>query len=117
MLLAVFVAGIASIAIVADNSYAFSGPSITRSDPSVVQDMSFGPADHAYALLGQGVTGPAVSANSRTSDWNPGLSLCPADNSYAVAEPALSGPFVSTYARTSDWNSGMFSIAFLAKPC
>ncbi len=115
VLVAVFVAG---LGIVANSSYAFSGiASITRSDPSEVQNMSMGIQDHSYALEGEGVTGPLVSRNSRTSDWDPGLSLCPAGNSYAVAEPAHPGPSVSAYARTSDWSSGMFSIAFLPKPC
>ena len=115
VLVAVFVAG---LGIVANSSYAFSGiASITSSDPSEVQAMSVGIADQPYALEEEGVTGPLVSRNSRSSDWDLGLSLCPADSSYAVAEAAHAGPSVSTYARTSDWSSGMFSIAFLAKPC
>src|SRR5208283_1418884 len=89
VLLAVFVA---SVAIVGDNSYAFSGPSIARDDPSEVSlDMSLGAIDHSYALAGEGFSGIAITRDD-PSEVATGLSLCPADNSYALAGPELSGP-------------------------
>ena len=117
VLLAVFVASIASVAIVADNSYAFSGQSITRSDPSEVSpEMSLNAADNSYALVGAEISGPSI-ARSDPSEVATGMSLCPVDNSYALAGAEITGPSVSTYSHTADWNFGLSTIGFLPKKC